>query len=237
MRTLYWGLVRVSGIMLLLASSSATSLRASELPALTVAITHGDFVKITSVVAEQHGQIVTEQYFEGSGRDALNDVRSAGKSVTALAVGLAIADQRLAGVDTRVMSAFSDLAPFAHPSPAKEEITVEDLLTMSSAFDCDDWNDVSPGNEERMYESPNWTRFVVDLPVKANYKRDSDGRGRFSYCTAGAFLLGQLIQRVTGERVDHYIEHQLFSPLGIDRVSWRFSPSGEVLTGGPFCRH
>jgi len=181
---------------------------------------------------KQHKHLLAEQYFSGGGTDVLNDVRSAGKSITALAVGLAISDRKLKGVDSPVLAEFADLAPFAHASPVKDAITVEDLLTMSSAFECNDWDDASPGNEERMYQASYWTRFVVDMPIKADYKRDDTGHGPFSYCTAGAFLLGQLIQRVTGERIDQYIERRLFQPLGIEKVQWRFSPVREVLTGG-----
>ena len=38
---------------------------------------------------------------------------------------------------------------------------------MSSAFDCDDNDDQSPGNEENMYPKQAWARWAVDLPVRA----------------------------------------------------------------------
>lgn len=214
------------------ALSATASAAEAKLPALTAAIERGDYIKITSVLVEQHGRIVYEHYHAGDGQRSLHDVRSAGKSVTALAVGTAIADGVLPSVDTPAFARLSDLAPFANDGPAKQAILLRDLLTMSSAISCNDWEDASPGNEERMYPTRSWARFAADLPTVPEYARDASGYGRFSYCTAGAFLTGQIVQRATGERVDRYVQHRLFNPLGIHAVAWVSSPSGEIQTGG-----
>jgi CubicO group peptidase (beta-lactamase class C family) len=103
---------------------------------------------------------------------------------------------------------------------------------MSSALDCDDNVDASPGNEDRLHEQANWTRWVVDLPTQATYRRDAGGRGPFAYCTANAFLLGQIVQRATHMPVDQYIDVKIFAPLGITKWEWPRSPAGEVMTGG-----
>jgi CubicO group peptidase (beta-lactamase class C family) len=103
---------------------------------------------------------------------------------------------------------------------------------MSSALACNDDIDGSPGNEDRMHEQTNWARWAVDLPTNAQYLRDATGRGPFSYCTAGAFLLGQIIQRAAHQPVDQYIESKILKPLGILEAEWPRSPSGEVMTGG-----
>jgi CubicO group peptidase (beta-lactamase class C family) len=106
------------------------------------------------------------------------------------------------------------------------------LLTMSSALDCNDDVDASPGNEDRMHEQQHWARWAVDLPTKQGYQRDSAGGSPFSYCTAGAFLLGQIIARAASTPVDRYVEQSIFEPLAISKWEWPRSPSGEVMTGG-----
>ena len=128
----------------------------------------------------------------------LHDARSTGKSITALAVGIAIGRGVLPGVDAKVFPYLADLQPFAGAGPLKDAITVEDLLTMSSALDCDDDDPRNPGNEENMYPQPAWARWAVDLPTRADYRRDASGRGPWHYCTAGTFLLGQVLQRAAG---------------------------------------
>jgi CubicO group peptidase (beta-lactamase class C family) len=147
-------------------------------------------------------------------------------------VGEAIDEGAIGSVASPAFDLLADLAPLKNDTPLKRMITVEDLLTMSSALDCDDDVDSSPGNEDRMHEQKDWTRWAADLPTKPNYARDATGRGPFSYCTAGAFLLGQIVQRATRTPVDRYVEEKLFSPLGITKWEWSRSPTGEVMTGG-----
>ena len=192
----------------------------------------GEFPKTTSVLVVYHGRLIYESYFGEGGRDFLNNTRSATKSITSLAVGLAIDDHAISAVTAPAFGYFAPLAPFTNNTPLKQGITIADLLTMSSALDCDDNVDASPGNEDRMHEQQLWTRWAVDLPTKGDYTRDADGRGPFSYCTAGAFLLGQVIERTTHIPVDQYIEKKLLIPLNISKWRWARSPTGEVMTGG-----
>lgn len=185
-----------------------------------------------SVLVMQRGAIVYEQYFDGDGAEALRDTRSVGKSITALAIGIAVERGVLPGLDAKVFDYLDDLAPFRHDAPAKREITIEDFLTMSSALDCYDDEDESVGNERHMYPKPSWARWAVDIPVRSTFRRDASGRGQWHYCTAGTFLLGQVLQRAAKRPVDRFIAEAIFTPLGITRWDFTRSPTGEVMTGG-----
>lgn len=175
------------------AAPAALGLHPEPLGALPRAVAQGHFPRTTGVLLAVRGRLVYEAYFGDGGRDTLNDTRSVGKSITALAVLAAQADGLFASLSEPAFARLPDLAPFAHDGPLKQGITLEDLLTMSSALDCNDDDPASPGNEENMYPRERWSRWAVDLPVRAGYGRDSTGRGPFSYCTAGTFLLGQVL--------------------------------------------
>jgi len=215
----------------------AVGLDEATLSRMEAAVKGGEFQKIGSVVIARHGQLVYEKYFDGDA-STLRDTRSATKSITSLLVGLAIQDKKLSGVDAKIL----DLLPerrrkLQNPDPRKEQITVEDLLTMSSPLECDDWNDASRGNEERMYLIEDWAQFIFDLPIRGRMRvgesQESPKYGRnFSYCTGGVFVLSEIISRATGLPADKYAEKKLFGPLGIANAQWVYSPLNIPQTGG-----
>jgi CubicO group peptidase (beta-lactamase class C family) len=213
-------------------ASAPDALPVPTFPGIAAAIERGEVPDTKSVLVMRGGEIVHEAYFGGADADTLHNTRSVGKSLTALAVGIAIDRGLVPGVDARVFPYLADLAPFAHGGPLKDAITFEDFLTMSSALDCNDDDAKSPGNEENLYPLDNWARFAVDIPVKADYRRDASGRGPWFYCTAGVFLIGQAVQRAARQPIDEFMADHLFKPLGISRWEFFRSKTGEVFTGG-----
>ena len=214
------------------AELTEVSLHPGPLVALNAKVIAEQFPDTTSVLVYRDGKLVFERYFGTGGINVLNDTRSATKTLTALVVGQAISDGTLRSGDQPAFEQVPQLAPFKNDGELKRGITIMDLLTMSSALDCNDFDERNVGNEENMYPLTNWARWVVDLPVKSDYSRTASGRGPFSYCTGGTLLLGQIVQRAGGQPLDRYFDQKLFLPLGIRDRQWVRSPGGEFQTGG-----
>jgi len=218
-------------------SPAEGGLSQAKLRAMSIAIRSEEFKKIGSVLIARHGKLLYEDYVEGDA-STLRDTRSATKSITDALVGIAIAEKRLNGVDARILQLLPErAAKMQNPDPRKNKITVEDFLTMSSPLECDDWNDASRGNEERMYLVEDWTQFILDLPIRGHMhlgeQPDAPPYGRyFSYCTGGVFTLSEVLEKVTGTRTDHYAQQKLFGPMGITGAQWVYSPLNIPMTGG-----
>jgi CubicO group peptidase (beta-lactamase class C family) len=216
---------------------AAAGLNPQPLEAMDAAVRKGDFKQITSILIARDGKLAFEAYYDADGEAGLRNTRSVTKSVTDMLVGIAIDQGKLAGVGAPVFAFFPEKHPVLHPDPRKEKITVEDLLTMSSLLECDDQNQYSRGNEESMYLLEDWTQFALDLPVRGfpdwvAKPQDSPYGRSFSYCTAGPTLLGPLLEKATGEKVDQFAARTLFGPLGITRLKWQYTPAGPAMTGG-----
>jgi len=227
-------MLRHLSLPLLLLTTGAV--HAQPLDAVTSAINAGEYKQITSVVVSQHGKLIYEHYFDKEGPEGLRNTRSVTKTVTGMLVGVAV-DRKQLRLDTKVLPRFPELQPLASTDPRKNNITVEDFLTMSSLLECDDDNQLSRGNEERMYLIEDWSRFAAELPIRGfpdwQPRPEKSPYGRaWSYCTAGVTLLGPLLERVSGQSVPDFAAANLFKPLGIDQVKWQFQPKGSAMTGG-----
>ena len=209
----------------------------SKLQSLDSSINAGIFKKITSVLIARHNKLIFEHYYNGSAETALNDTRSATKTITGILVGIAIDLGYIKSERDKIMDYFKDIPSVENPSPKKENITIEDFLTMSSILECDDDNQFSRGNEERMYLVEDWIKFILDLPVRGfpawvSKPEDSPYGRSWSYCTGGIVALGGLLERATGQKVDEFAKTNLFDPLGVNNVRWQYIPTGMAMTGG-----
>ena len=214
----------------------SVGISSATLQAAEKAIRAGDFKQVTSLMIARKGKLVFESYYDGSEASVLRNTRSATKSITGMLIGAAIENKMLTGIDARVMSFFKEKR-FENPDPRKDRITVEDLLTMSSLLECDDQNQFSRGNEERMYLIEDYVKFTLDLPVRgfpawSLKPKDSPFGRSFSYCTAGVATLGGVIERATRMKVPAFADKYLFGPLGIEKTEWQITPSGVAMTGG-----
>ena len=207
---------------------------AGDTDTLTTRLTDGEYGSATSVIIMQSGETVYEAYFREADAETLHDTRSVTKTITGYAVATAI-DDGLLTLSSAASGFFPDYEPEIAADPRKAQITVEDLLTMSSVMECNDWTEFSAGNEERMYLTEDWSRFFWSLPIRgypswATPPEEATYGRAFSYCTAGVQLLGELVSRAGEQPLTERIEQRIFEPLGIDNWEWPRNGPGSWRT-------
>ena len=175
-----------------------------------------DSMDIHSVMIVKDGSVIYS-HWQSEGVDSVPHVlHSVSKTFTATAVGLAIADGKMALTD-KVIDYFPDKLP-AEVSDNLKAMTVRDLLTMSCGHDIEpSFRDAAPEQD--------WVTTFLAHPVVHE-------PGKFYlYNSLGTYMLSAIVQQVTGEKVVDYLTPRLFEPLHIDKPRWEESPQG-INCGG-----
>ena len=176
------------------------------------------FPDVESVLLYRDGVLVFEEYFYAFDRDTPHQQRSATKTLLALLLGIALDSGHITSIDQEILPYFDQYTELQHVDDNKRAVTIHDLLSMQSGFDCDDWEQASPGNESKMVYTNDWSRFILDLPM-------SETRGtKGSYCSGNVILIGRIIEKATGMPLKDYADKVLFKPLGIRNYQWDFRP-------------
>lgn len=176
--------------------------------------------KLHGFVLVCRGVLVLERYYNGSGPGTLMDVRSVTKSFTGAAVGLAIRDGLLGGVEDRI-GTYLPPDSFSRASETPN-LTIRELLSMSSGLYWKTGSKLGEAYIRRMHQSKDWLRFILRLPV------DPEQRGRFVYRSPDSHLLSCLVTRVNGQSAAGYLKERLFVPLGITDYEWNSDPQGNT---------
>lgn len=195
--------------------------------ALNKKIVQEDFKQISSIVVIKEGALLLEQYFNDNTRESLHDPRSVGKSFASSALGIAIDEGHIANEDAK-LGEFYTLHNFDNYSARKANVSLKQLLTMNSAFDGDDTKQDSVGNEENMYPTSDWVKFTLDLPMRTK----SPSNEPWTYFTAGAMLLGDIVHNSVPGGLEAYAHKKLFAPLGIEHYEWQHTPQKVANTAG-----
>ena len=207
------------------ASASSAGLDTASIGRLVARIADGTYPDVHSLLIHRNGALVTEEYFYDYDRERPHQMRSASKSVISALVGIAMDRGALRG-DEELVTKRLPYDGYANPDPRKDSLTLRDLLTMRTGLACDDWNGNSPGNESKMYQSEDWVKFVLDLPMIAQPGSSA------SYCSGGVAVTGRVVERATGSTLPAYARRYLFGPLGIrpSDVRWNYTLSSTNAT-------
>jgi len=190
-----------------------------------------DIPNIQALLLLQHENIIIEEYFYGFNANMVHDTRSLSKSFASTLIGIMIDQHYIEDLNQPILDFNSDFTDktLLNWDDRKKEITLKHLMTMSSGLAMNDFDEDSPGHEDKMYEQDvelNWYKYVLDLPMK--YDPGTTSR----YGTGGVNLLGSAIEDATQRTIEELVDEYLFGPLGIQNYYLNLSPKDDVYLGG-----
>jgi len=175
-----------------------------------------DVRDLHSIILLRRGTVVAEGYWGPYGPTYPHMLFSLSKSFTSTAIGLLVAERRLS-IDESVLRYFPEEAP-AEPGDHLRAMRVRHLLTMTTGHDADPTALIRQSGQS-------WASTFLTQPVE-----HAPGT-HFVYNSVATYMLSAIAQRITGQRLLHYLGPRLFAPLGIAHPTWETSPEG-IDAGG-----
>lgn len=174
---------------------------------------------VQSLMIEKDGDLLYEEYRNGMTRNTTTNIKSASKSIISLLVGIAIDEGHLEGVDQTIGEFFPEFFD-QNPDPAKESITIRNLLTMRTGLETTSFQ-----NYGRWVLSDNWIRFALDQPF------EEEKGGRMVYSTGTSHLLSVILTKATGMSTLEFANEHLFDLMNISVGGWDRDPQGYYMGG------
>jgi CubicO group peptidase (beta-lactamase class C family) len=196
---------------------------------LITKIVDGDYGEIHSLLIYKDETLAVERYFRGYNRDRLHVCYSVTKSFTSAIIGIAIDQGLISGTNPKLLSFFPEYSNIQNPSAWKNSINLRHVLSMSAGFEWDEFTlpYTHPDNDvRRLLNSPDWIKFVLDLPVITQPGID------FTYNSGCSTLLGGIILKATGDNARTFGFYNLLRLLDIGSYSWDQGPNNITDTFG-----
>ena len=156
----------------------------------------GKYSNMSGVLVFRNNQNIYEKYYNDYHQDSLIPLHKATRVVVSALMGIAIDRGELSNEDEVVTKFFPEYASSIND---KEQVTIHHILSNSSRIETNqDWRNASNPDSVILHSE------LIGIPGE-QYKEDD----------AMPYLLGRIIEKASGCRLDSFAKKVLFQPLGI----------------------
>lgn len=156
----------------------------------------------SSVVVIKGGELLFEKFWTGYSTESLTNSFSMAKSLTSLCIGAAIKEGKIKSTEEPISNYFTEFKG--------SDITIKDLLTMSSGIDFGESYGDPFGFMAKAYYGTN----VYDLTLSK--KQNKPAGTEWKYQGGNTLLLSFIIEKATGKTLSNYFAEKFWQPLGAE---------------------
>ncbi len=164
-----------------------------------------------SALVLRNGRLISKADWTPFSSEYPHVSHSLAKSITALAVGIAISEKRLT-LSTTLSEIFRDYAY----NKRIGKVTIRQLLTMSSGVKFSEAGSLSEDN---------WVKAFLSSELLSEPGKE------FRYNSMNTYMLSACLCSLTNMSLSKYISERLFAPMGIVDFFWETCPKG-IEKGG-----
>ena len=181
----------------------------------------------SSFMLIQDGQVIAQEFFGLANQEKQQLVdentiyhwASITKTFTGIAI-MQLRDRGLLKLDDPIIKYVPELKAVHNPFGQMSDITIKHLMTHSAGFRAATW----PWGGDKAWqphEPAEWSQLVAMMPyTEILFKPGS----KFSYSNPGIIFLGRVIEQLSGDSFEVYVDKNIFKPLEMYRSYFDATP-------------
>ncbi|HEX8558255.1 MAG TPA: serine hydrolase domain-containing protein [Pyrinomonadaceae bacterium] len=177
-------------------------------------------VRDNRVVAKEHYGLADAERGAPVDEETIYHWASITKTFTGIAV-MQLRDRGLLKLDDPVVKYVPELRAAHNPFGDMSEITIRHLMTHSAGFRNPTWTWRDGSKDWQPFEPPGWAQLAAMMPYTEVLFRPGS---RFGYSNPGVIYLGRVIEALTREDYEVYIDKNIFKPLEMHRSYFDSTP-------------
>jgi CubicO group peptidase (beta-lactamase class C family) len=141
------------------------------------------------------------------------------KTLTAIAI-MQLRDGGKLSLDDRVTRYIPELRMVHDPYGSMDSITIRMLLSHSAGFQNPTWP-YKQGKPWEPFEPTTWNQLVAMMPYQEVLFEPGT---RFRYSNPGFIYLARILEEITGDSWETYVQKNIFAPLGLTKSYFGTTP-------------
>ena len=142
------------------------------------------------------------------------------KTLTAIAI-MQLRDRGRLSLDDPIVRYVPELRMIHDPFGSIDSVTIRMLLSHSAGFQNGTWPYTDDNKPWQPFEPTAWSQLVAMMPYQEVLFKPGS---KHSYSNPGFIYLARVIETLTGDPWEDYIQKNIFLPLGLTRSYFRSTP-------------
>jgi CubicO group peptidase (beta-lactamase class C family) len=159
----------------------------------------------------RNDSLLYEKYFFGFDESSMLPSNSMAKSFTGTLVGIALYQGKIKSLNEPITNYLPELGK---RDPRFQKIRIQHLLDMRSGLDFNEGAYNLSDDAVKLGLKQNLVKHLLKVRIK-------EEPGKFKYQSVNNQLLGLIVERATGQKLQYYFQEKLWKPLGAENnATW-----------------
>jgi CubicO group peptidase (beta-lactamase class C family) len=155
--------------------------------------------------------LIYEKYFMGFDENSILPSNSMAKSFIGTLVAIALAEGKIKSISEPITNYLPELGT---RDSRFHDVTIQHLLDMRSGFDFNEGSYNLKDDAVKLGFRPNLVKHLMKVKIK-------EKPGKFKYQSINPQLLGLILERATGQKLQDYFGEKLWKPIGAENdATW-----------------